>query len=160
MANLPPVRLKCSCECEGSRFEIDGAPIGRFYCHCLICQDFNNRPYADVTMFRAQSVRLADDCVIDFKRYRAFPGLDRGNCAKCGAPVIEFVRPGPLPRLAFVPSQTVPDLGALPAPSRHIFYERRAADVADDVPKSTGYWPSELFLTRMILADAMGSGRT
>jgi hypothetical protein len=160
MANWPDVKQECFCECGASRFEVNGQPIGRFFCHCLICQAFNKRQYADVTVFRARSVRLAGGCVLDFKRHRPFPGLDRGTCAACHAPVVEFMRPWPLPRLAFVPAQTFPDRSALPPPRRHIFYERRVHDVSDNLPKMSGYWPSELFVTGMILTDSVRLGRT
>jgi hypothetical protein len=54
--------------------------------------------------------------------------------------------------LAFVPSQNFPRLAELPAPDGHIFYDRRVADVADSIPKLSGYWASEAYVTRSILA--------
>ena len=158
MAERRVVKQSCSCPCGASRFELDGEPIGRFFCHCLICQAVNKRAYADVTTFWARSVRLAGDCALDFRRHRRFPGLDRGMCPKCAAPVVEFMRPPPLPRVAFIPAQSFADRAALPPPRRHIFYHRRVADVADAVAKTSGYWPSELFVAGMIFADAIGAG--
>jgi hypothetical protein len=159
MAKGRNVERECSCRCGASRLAVNGEPIGRFFCHCLICQAIYKQPYADVTVFWARSVRLVSDSTLDFKLHRRFPGLNRGTCATCHAPVFGSLRIMPLPRLAFVPSQNFPDRGALPTPKRHIFYERRVCDVADGVAKTSGYVPSELFVTGMIMADAVGLGR-
>ena len=41
----------CACLCGASRFAVDGDPIGRFLCHCTICQRVYRKPFADVTLF-------------------------------------------------------------------------------------------------------------
>ena len=61
--------------------------------------------------------------------------------------------------LAFVPSQNFPKPSELPAPDAHIFYDRRVADVADPIPKVSGYWASEARVTRSILAALFGRKR-
>jgi hypothetical protein len=61
--------------------------------------------------------------------------------------------------LAFVPSQNFPRPSELPAPDGHIFYDRRVADVADSIPKLSGYWASEAYVTRSILAGLFGRKR-
>ena len=45
--------------------------------------------------------------------------------------------------VAFVPSQNFPRPVELPEPDRHIFYHRRVADIADAIPKLSGYWASQ-----------------
>jgi len=142
----------CSCRCGASRFAIDGAPIGRFYCHCTICQEFNGRAYADVTAFPARAVALGEDGAVTFKRYRPPPALDRGSCPVCGGPVLEFMALGPLKMFAFAPSQNFERPSELPEPSLHIFYNRRLADATDSLPKASGYWASEMSVSRLILA--------
>ena len=97
----------CACLGGGSRFTVAGNPIGRFFCHCTICQKAYGKPFANVT-----------------------------------APLT----------LAFVPPQKFPRPAELPAPDRHIFYDRRVADIVDWVPKLSGYWASEAHVTRSILA--------
>ena len=69
--------------------------------------------------------------------------------------------PGPCPawRLRFVPSQNFPRPAELPAPDRHIFYDRRVADIADSIPKVSGYWASEAYVTWSILAALFGRKR-
>ena len=77
---------------------------------------------------------------------------------KCGNPVLSFLGRAPM-ALAFVPSQNFPRPTELPAPDRHIFYDRRVADVVDSIPKLGGYWASEAYVTRSILAGFFGRKR-
>ena len=46
----------CACLCGASRFRVAGNPIGRFFCHCTICQKVYGKPFADVAYFRADAV--------------------------------------------------------------------------------------------------------
>jgi hypothetical protein len=77
---------------------------------------------------------------------------------KCGCPVASFLGRAPV-ALAFVPSQNFPRPAELPAPDSHIFYDRRVADIVDSIPKVSGYWASETFVTRSILAGLFGRKR-
>ena len=142
----------CACLCGASRFTVRGNPIGRFFCHCTICQKAYGKPFADVTYFRASSVKLPDNQPIAFRRHRAPPAMRRGACAKCGNPVVNLLGFPRALALAFVPSQNFPEAADLPAPGAHIFYDRRVADIADAVPKVSGYWASEAYVTRSLLA--------
>jgi hypothetical protein len=85
--------------------------------------------------------------------------MRRGTCAKCGNPVVNLLGFVPRLALAFVPSQNFPRPAELPAPDRHIFYDRRVADIADSVPKLSGYWASEAYVTQSILAGLFGRTR-
>jgi hypothetical protein len=149
----------CACLCGASRFTVAGAPIGRFLCHCTICQKVYRTPFADVAYFWAESVTLPADQPIEFRRYRPPPALRRGICAKCGNPVVGLLRLAPGLTLAFVPSQNLPRPAELPPPGRHIFYDRRVDDIADSIPKLEGYWASEAYITRSVLADLFGRTR-
>ncbi len=151
------VNQDCACLCGASRFTVNGAPIGRFFCHCAICQEIYGKPFADVTYFWAQSVALPPDQPIEFRRYRPPPAMRRGRCAKCSNPVLSLLRRGLA--LAFVPSQNFPRPRELPAPDLHIFYHRRVADISDDTPKVSGYWASQLHVTQSILAGLFGRTR-
>ena len=130
------MKQDCSCPCGASRFTVNGDAIGRFFCHCTICQKVYGKPFADVTYFWAESVTLSVNQPVEFRRYRAPPALRRGICAKCGNPVVGFLRLVPGLTLAFVPSQNFPPPAGLPAPHRHIFYDRRVADIADVDPEA------------------------
>ena len=103
--------------------------------------------------FWAGSITLRVGHQIEFKRYRPPPAARRGHCRSCSAPVVEFLRLAPFVQLAFVPSKLFPDQGALPPPALHIFYHRRLGDIADDLPKVSGYWASELAVMKRVLAS-------
>jgi hypothetical protein len=93
----------CACICGATRFTIDGSPIGRFFCHCTICQKAYRKPFADVTLFWAESVAVPAGRAVEFRRHRRPPALRRGKCAKCNHPVVSLLG---FPRsltLAFVP---------------------------------------------------------
>jgi hypothetical protein len=153
------VSQDCACLCGASRFAVHGRPIGRFFCHCTICQRVYRKPFADVTYFRAESVTLPDSRAIEFRRHRPPPAMRRGICGKCGNPVVSLLG---FPRslaLAFVPSRNFPRAVELPALDAHIFYDRRVADIADAVPKVSGYWASEAHVTRSLLARLFGRKR-
>ena len=58
--------------------------------------------------------------------------------------------------LAFVPSQNFSKIAELPSAGAHIFYDRRVADIEDDLPKVSGYWASEVYVTRSLLGGLFG----
>lgn len=149
-----PVNQSCACACGQSTLAVNGTPALRLFCHCQICQAIYKQPYADVTAFWTGAISLPDDHSIQFRRYRPPPALRRGICPSCGAPVVGFLRLAPFVQLAFVPSRNFPAQAALPMPSAHIFYHRRISDVRDPLPKISGYWRSELAVTKMVLANA------
>jgi len=151
------VRQNCSCQCGASRFTVSGEPIGRFFCHCTICQTFNGGPDADVTAFAARAIALPENSAVTFRRYRPPPALDRGSCPACGGPVVEFMALGPLKMFAFAPSQNFERPSELPEPSLHIFYHRRVADATDSLPKVSGYWASEMAVSRLIFGGMFGA---
>ena len=124
------MRQTCSCRCGASRFAVNGEPIGRFYCHCTICQAVYQQPYADVTIFPARAVALPDNSAVTFRHYRPPPALSRGTCPACAAPVVAFMALGPLKMFAFVRSQNLERPPELPDPSLHIF-SRAKITVAD-----------------------------
>lgn len=57
----------------------------------------------------------------------------------------------PFVTLAFIPATNFVDQSQLPPAAAHIFYHRRVRDVADDLPKYSGYWMSELAVVRSVL---------
>jgi hypothetical protein len=149
----------CACPCGASRFTVSGQAIGRFFCHCTICQKIYGQPFADVTYFRADAVDLPAGEPVEFRRYRSPPALRRGRCEKCGNPVAGFLTMVPGVTVGFVPSQNFPRPAELPTPDRHIFYHRRVADIADSIPKLSGYWASQIYVTRTVAADLFRRNR-
>ena len=150
------VNQDCACLCGASRFTVHGNPIGRFFCHCTICQKAYGKPFADVTYFWEVSVTLPDNQPIAFRRHRPPPAIRRGTCAKCRNPLVSLLGFPRAMALAFVPSQNFPEAAELPASDAHIFYDRRVGDIADAVPKVSGYWASEAHVTRSLLAGLLG----
>jgi hypothetical protein len=73
--------------------------------------------------------------------------------------VVEFVAVGPLKMLSIVPSQSFERPSELPEPSRHVFYDRRTADISDSLPKVSGYWPSEMSVLGMIVGGLFRPAR-
>jgi hypothetical protein len=141
---------ECSCPCGATRFAVKGELIGRFFCHCTICQAVYRKPFADATIFWGRAIALPDKSAIEFRRYRPPPSLNRGVCPHCRNPVVAFMAYSPL-SVGFVPARNFEDPTDLPTPDCHIFYERRVADVDDSIPKISGYWSSEAYVTRKIL---------
>ena len=156
------LKYQCACQCGRSTFTVSGRPLARLYCHCEICQALYRQPRADVTIWWGTSVELPDSQRIQFKHYRLPPAINRGTCPSCGLPVVGFLRLAPFVQLAFVPAMNFPRGAGLPRPSAHIFYHRRVKDARDRLPKIGGYWPSELYATRLVLAGMLGakSGQT
>ncbi len=145
----------CTCPCGASEAQIAGRPLGRFFCHCTICQGLYQQPYADVTAFWGGAVELPASSRIEFRRYRPPPALRRGTCPACHAPVLGFLRLAPFVQLAFVPTRNLPESAALPAPAMHVFYHRHVSEVSDGLPKIAGYWPSELAVTRLVMSGLL-----
>lgn len=132
-----------SCRCGSSKFRVNGDSLCRFFCHCTICQSVYKQPFADVTAFRARDVEMPVNSKLEFRRLRSPPALNRGFCPECHMPVVGFLSLIPGLGIAFVPSANLPDKRELPKPFAHIFYQSRAGDVSDAVPKVSGYWRSE-----------------
>jgi hypothetical protein len=144
-----------SCPCGACSFQVDGQSIGRFVCHCTICQSVYKKPYADVTAFRANAVKAPSDNKMFFKRMRLPPAVNRGLCSNCNSPVVGFLSFLPGLRVALVPSANLSDRSELPERLAHIFYQSRVADVADSAPKISGYWRSEWAVGRKLIPSLL-----
>jgi hypothetical protein len=151
-------RRNCRCACGKVRFNARGRPILRGFCHCTLCQAFNQAPYADVTLFRARDVDMPDSALVEYKTYRSPPAVQRGRCLACGRPAVEFMRIFPMPKLIIIPTANILDAALVPKPSLHIFYDRRVAGVADDLPKFNGYWSSQLAFGHKLTVSLLRAG--
>jgi hypothetical protein len=118
----------------------------------LICQEFNESDYADVTVFYGKDVSLEDEDTVIFRVHQQPPLLRRGKCTSCGKPVIERLSIPLMPRMVLIPSHNIKEAASLPKPQLHIFYHRRRADIADNLPKHSGFLNSQ---SRFGLAVAM-----
>ena len=143
-------RVNCSCSCGGARFVVSGVPLGRFRCHCTICQSVYKAPFADAIVFSARYVPRDSVEHVRFERLRPPPAVQRGRCRSCGQPVVAYMNVVPGFTLAFVPVARYPRDGRLPEPAFHVHYDSRAADVDDGLPKYSGYWRSQFAVLRMV----------
>lgn len=141
-----------ACRCGKARFSIVGKPLLRAYCHCLICQAFNESDFADITVFYRKDVSLEDENSVAFRVHQQPPLLKRGQCKHCGKPVIEKLSIPLMPGMTIVPSYNVEEPAFLPEPKLHIFYHRRKADALDILPKHSGFLNSQ---SRFSLAVGM-----
>jgi hypothetical protein len=145
----------CQCSCGSTKFAISAPAIVRAYCHCTICQKFNNAPFADVVIYRKIDVLLEDKTRVEFNTYRPPPALQRGKCKTCGKPAIEFLNIPLLPSLVVIPTEVIGERVNIPKPSCHLFYNQRHQDHMDDLPKHSGYLKSQLGLTQRIVKNVL-----
>lgn len=147
------IEQDCHCSCDSARFRVHGQPLLRAICHCTICQAFNEAPFADIALFRARDVDPPAEGKVSFDTYRPPPNVQRGKCVSCGKPAIENLQLPLLPAMVIVPTTNFTDQAALPPPAMHVFYNRRVADVDDDLPKYSGYWRSQMVFTAKVLGQ-------
>jgi len=145
------------CECGENCFQISAEPLLRAICHCEICQEFNDAPFADITVYRSKDIDFPASSKIEYKAYTKPPMAQRGKCTVCHKPTIEFLKVPVLPDLTMVPSNNLVGVDKLPPASFHVFYHRRKQDAADDFPKYSGYLRSQLgFMAKLIGALVRG----
>ncbi len=135
---------KGQCECGHVQFEVKGKALLRAYCHCTICQEFNQASHADITLFRAKDVVMPEEGTVEYKTYTSPPLVHRGKCAVCHKPAIEYVALPLMPKLVVIPTANIRNSSQLPKSKMHIFYHSRIADVDDELPKYQGYLRSQL----------------
>ncbi len=147
--------LNCHCSCGKTKFNVSGEPLLRVFCHCTICQEFNQAPYADITLFRAKDVLTPKEHDVELKSYKFPPLVQRGKCASCGKPAIEYLKIFPIPKLIIVPSLNIEDKAFVPDPLMHIFYDTRVADIQDELPKHEGDLKSQLALGHKVMSSLL-----
>jgi len=143
------------CSCGLNTVEIIAAPLFGAYCHCTLCQDYNQAPYACVAVYKASAVLPIDESHIHFKAYKKPELVQRGRCSKCSHPVMEKVAVPLMPKLTIIPSSMFADKSALPSPSMHIFYDKRIADVNDQVKKYSGFMASQMAFSSKLIRSLL-----
>ncbi|MGB1220440.1 MAG: GFA family protein [Alcanivoracaceae bacterium] len=133
----------CQCECGAASFSVRGAPLMRGFCHCTICQTFNEAPFADITLFRRRDVEMPAADSVAYRNYASPAMLYRGKCVKCHKPAVEYMDFPLMPDVVIVPTGTISNQAIVPSPTLHIFYDKRQQDVDDGLPKHRGYLASQ-----------------
>lgn len=144
--------ISCPCPCGAAETKLHATPLMRVRCHCTVCQKFNDAPFADVVVGRLAEATLPADGLVEFGTYRPPPNVDRGRCAACRKPAVEKFHAPIMPDLVMVPASTFADPARLPLVQGDIFYNRRVADIDDDLPKYNGYIFSQIAFLRWLLA--------
>lgn len=132
------------CSCGAAEVQIHGEPLLRGFCHCTICQEFNQAPFGDVTFYRAKDVALPAEGVVAYKSYSQSNMVQRGRCTHCEQPIAETVQLRPFEALVVVPTQTMSAQHQKPEADMHIFYHRRVRDIDDALPKYSSFWSSQI----------------
>lgn len=135
---------QCKCLCGCTEFEVTDEPVFRMLCHCTLCQQFNQAPYADILIFKSHQVIAPEGGVVSFSTYKRPPNVQRGKCSKCGQAAIEVFSMPLMPKLTMVPAGMFPQSVNLPQPKAHMFYEKRVTDANDDLPIHHGFISSQL----------------
>ena len=141
----------CTCLCGESKIIVSHKPMARFRCHCSICQGLYNKPFADFTFLNAKHVSLEKTDRLEFAKHRLPPALNRGICSSCNTPLVGFMWLAPWLKFAFIPSERFENSALLPECRAHIFYHSRSADIDDSLPKISGYWPSEIAISKALV---------
>ena len=131
------------CPCGSVSFRITGKPLLRAFCHCNTCREFNGTDVADVTVFRAADVTVENESGVDYRAYQRPALARRGKCTSCDRPAVERASIPFGLDIVILPSGNVLRDALLPAPSMHIFYDRRVADASDGLPKRGGFVASQ-----------------
>lgn len=126
------------CRCQEAAFAHPPSPLFRLLCHCKTCQTFLGAPYNDECTFFLKDFPSLQLETIAFKSYQSpLSPIKRGTCKRCGQVAVCVAQLGGFTPFVMVPSLL---LGAsLPEPVAHIYYDRRVADAADDLPKLNGH---------------------
>lgn len=136
-----------SCSCYSNTYTINHTPIARFICHCSICQEYTGQAYNDVTVLLKPDVSDLKLIRTKFRRWKLPPNIKRGLCTRCNKPSIEMAIGG---SLILIPTNNYPDIVALPAPTMHLFYNRRVEDMDDDLPKYDGFMQSQTMMLKAL----------
>lgn len=120
------------CLCGGVRYELRGAPLAMYHCHCRTCRAASGASFATNV-----AVRLRDFAIVEGTRllrgHESSPGKFRYFCSACGSPI--YSRGQATPDLVSIRGGTLLDDPGI-RPQFHAFVESTAPWVTrcDDLP--------------------------
>lgn len=138
------------CSCGEVKYTVIGKPLFRAFCHCTICQKFNQAAYSDITLFRAKDVIMPRADSVEFSAYKKPPAAQRGTCVACGKPAIETLQL-PMLELVLIPSGNIQVESLVPEPQLHIFCDTAVAAIDDNIPKYSGFLKSQLAFSYQLI---------
>lgn len=135
---------RLDCACGASVMELHGEPAARAICHCDACRDLYGAIVLAATAWPAAQVSYGGEPDALVVHQHPSRQMRRYLCRRCG----ELVHGTNRFDMVVVPNARVMRAhGTLPAelaPTMHLFYARRAFDVADDLPKYLEGWDGPL----------------
>ena len=144
------MRYSCQCPCGTTKYEVQGEPITRFYCHCTICQQQYDASFVDISLFKLNDVQLPEGHDISFAKYKRIGAVDRGRCPACDKPILSKMGEGEK-AFAFVATRNCVNSEDLPPAEMHVFYGTRKENASDDLPKYKNAISSRYaFIKRML----------
>ena len=127
---------KIQCKCNRVQLSLHNEPIVHAYCHCNDCRDLLDIPYHSVAVWSEENVSIdkGQDTITIYQH----PSLkmQKHFCSQCGDVLFNtnIMDWRVVSQLLIarcynnkLPSELVSD--------RHVFYEQRIINIADDLPK-------------------------
>jgi hypothetical protein len=115
------------------RYEISGAPLVMYHCHCAQCRRASGSSFATNLLVPAErfAILAGEDALGSFE---SSPGKRRHFCSRCGSPI--FSASDATPQLRSVRAGTLDGDPAM-RPSSHIYVSSRAPwlELHDDLPQ-------------------------
>jgi hypothetical protein len=126
--------LRGSCLCGKVSYEIRGAPIGMYHCHCGVCRKASGASLATNLIVSAQDFVIASGRD-DLSAFESSPRKQRWFCSGCGSPIYSQDE-----RTRGIVSVRCGTLDSDPGirPSVHAFAASRApwVEICDGVPQA------------------------
>lgn len=119
------------CFCGAVKIEVSGEPAVAGICHCESCQKWHAAPIAAFALWPKDSVRITqgEDILGTFNKTGESA---RRWCTQCGSNVLNEK---PQMDMVVVYAPVLAPSKMIARPSLHLFYEERALDINDGLPK-------------------------
>ena len=123
------------CLCGSVRYEISGAPLAMYHCHCSQCRRASGASFTTNLLVPTASFALVagEDALGSFE---SSPGKRRFFCSRCGSPI--FSASDATPQLRSVRGGTLDgDPGVRPGHHIHVGSRAPWVEIGDDLPQKT-----------------------
>lgn len=78
--------LRGACLCGKVRYEVKGAPLAMYYCHCSTCRKANGSSFATNMMVRTNEFIIVSGKEL-LSAFESSPNKHRYFCSACGSPI-------------------------------------------------------------------------
>lgn len=131
-ANVESLR----CDCGAVMMTVRGEPAARSFCHCHACRDLYGSIFIAATLWSPEQVIVTAYAQALCGYAHPLRDMHRHFCRHCGELLYGQNNMGliVIPNARFA-RQHDRGLPARLSPAMHLFYEARACDIDDDLPK-------------------------